>query len=96
MSFCSDVDGAWACLNPFRTFYGPIGGVRSTLDVDRLHLRTIQNAVVVCIHDSAWDLDITTYNPYGNEIRSFDLGDVQPDLRGFSEAIRGENRLHVI
>jgi hypothetical protein len=26
---------------------------------------------------------------YGTTIRSFDLGDVQPDLRGFSDALRG-------
>jgi hypothetical protein len=25
---------------------------------------------------------------YGTTIRSFDLGDVQPDLRGFSDALR--------
>lgn len=26
---------------------------------------------------------------FGTTIRSFDLGDVQPDLRGFSDALRG-------
>ena len=82
-------DGTWACLNPFRTFYGPVGGVRSILDVDRLHLRTIQNAVVVCINDSAWNMEIDE-TLLGTHIRSFDLGDVQPDLRGFSEAIKGK------
>jgi hypothetical protein len=28
---------------------------------------------------------------YGTTIRSFDLGDVQPDLRGFSDALRGRS-----
>lgn len=85
----SYIDGSWACLNPFRTFYGPIGGVRSTLDVDKYHLRTIQNAVVVCINDTAWGMNLTKNSLLNREVRSFDLGDVQPDLRGFAEAVKG-------
>jgi hypothetical protein len=52
-------DGPWACLNPFRSFYGPIGGVRSNLEVDKQHLRPYMNSVVVCIHDDAWKLNMT-------------------------------------
>mmetsp|Transcript_7863 Transcript_7863/g.11718 ORF Transcript_7863/g.11718 Transcript_7863/m.11718 type:complete len:668 (+) Transcript_7863:194-2197(+) len=80
-------DGSWACLNPFRSFFGPIGGVRSDLEVDRNHLRTYHHAVVVCINDSAWG-ETANSSMLGTVVRSFDLGDVQTDLRGFSEAIR--------
>ncbi len=96
-------DGPWACFNPFRSFYGPVGGVRSNLEVDKHHLRSYENGVVVCIHDSVWWMSMKcklvlllflihsamSSALYGTVIRSFDLGDVQPDLRGFSEALRG-------
>eukprot|EP00604_Paraphysomonas_vestita_P001611 CAMPEP_0174822304 /NCGR_PEP_ID=MMETSP1107-20130205/14895_1 /TAXON_ID=36770 /ORGANISM="Paraphysomonas vestita, Strain GFlagA" /LENGTH=466 /DNA_ID=CAMNT_0016040871 /DNA_START=484 /DNA_END=1884 /DNA_ORIENTATION=- len=83
-------DGPWACLNPFRSFYGPIGGVRSNLEVDKHHLRPYENSVVVCIHENTWSRSMKTITSslYGTLIRSFDLGDVQTDLRGFSEALK--------
>jgi hypothetical protein len=56
-------DGPWACLNPFRSFYGPIGGVRSELEVDQHHFRNYMNSVVVCIHDNAWKLNMTGSSP---------------------------------
>lgn len=80
-------DGPWACFNPFRSFVGPIGGVRSRFEVDRHHLRPFHNAVVVCVNEAGW-LKNGSEALYGNEVRSFDLGDVQPTLRGFSNAIR--------
>jgi len=32
-------DHGWACLNPLRTFAGPVGGLRSALQVDKHQLR---------------------------------------------------------
>lgn len=69
-------DGPWACFNPFRSFVGPIGGVRSRLEVDRNHLRAFHNAVVVCVNQSAWGKNASAAMD-GSEVRSFDLGDVQ-------------------
>ena len=51
-------------------------GVRSRLEVDRNHLRAYHNAVVVCVNESAWDKNASA-DMVGNEVRSFDLGDVQ-------------------
>jgi hypothetical protein len=81
------VDGPWACFNPFRSFVGPIGGVRSRLEVDRNHLRPFHNAVVVCVNESAWEKNASIAMD-NTEVRSFDLGDVQPPLRGFADAVK--------
>mmetsp|Transcript_8789 Transcript_8789/g.14972 ORF Transcript_8789/g.14972 Transcript_8789/m.14972 type:complete len:537 (-) Transcript_8789:143-1753(-) len=81
------VDGPWACFNPFRSFVGPIGGVRSRLEVDRNHLRPFHNAVVVCVNESAWEKNASIAMD-NTEFRSFDLGDVQPTLRGFADAVK--------
>jgi len=74
-------DGSWACFNPFRTFTGPFGGVRSTAPVDIGHLRVIYNAIVLCLDEKAWKGDLTYY-------KTFDLSTLDPYLRGFSEALR--------
>ena len=78
------VDSTWACFNPFRTFYGPVGGVRSNLTVDAHHLRPYFSAVFACVNHSAW----TDSNSYAHSIRTFDMGDVDASLRGFSNTIR--------
>jgi hypothetical protein len=78
------VDNLWSCFNPFRSFTGPFGGIRSQEKVDQGHLRPYFHAEVLCIHDDGW-------NGVGNLIdnmRSFDLGNVDVELRGFSEALR--------
>jgi hypothetical protein len=48
------VDGPWACFCPFRSYVGPVGGVRSRLPVDMFHLRPYHHAIFVCINHSAW------------------------------------------
>ena len=48
------IDGTWACFNPFKTFVGPIGGFRSTLEVDAHQLVPYYHGAVLCVNDSAW------------------------------------------
>ena len=78
------VDYLWACFCPFRSYSGPFGGVRSQEVVDQGHLRTYFHAEVLCIHRDGWDGTV----PLVDAMRSFDLGNVDVDLRGFSEALR--------
>ena len=78
------VDTPWACFCPFRTFVGPVGGVRSNLSVDANHLRPYHHAVFVCVNHTAW----TDSSNYVTDIRTFDLGDVESSLRGFSDSVR--------
>ena len=61
-----------------------MGGLRSTMTVDQNSLRPYYYAVVLCIHENGWKkIGNLTQN-----IVFFDLGDIEPGLRGFSEAIR--------
>ena len=79
-------DGTWACFNPFRSFTGPVGGIRSKLPVDKGLMRVYFQSIVTCVNKSAWEDNYFGANSTG--VRLFDLSVVQPALRGFSEAIR--------
>jgi hypothetical protein len=78
------VDYHWSCFCPFRSYSGPFGGVRSLEIVDQGHLRPYFHAEVLCIHSDGWNGVV----PLKDAIRSFDLGNVDVDLRGYSEALR--------
>ena len=77
-------DGTWACFNPFRTFTGPFGGIRSEEAVDQGSLTPYFHAEVLCINEPGWN----GVGRLNDSMRSFDLGNVDITLRGFSEAIR--------
>lgn len=77
-------DGTWACFCPFKEFAGTYGGIRSTAVVDRNTLRVYYSSVMVCINQTAWE----GVGTLASGIRKFDFGDLDPGLRGFSEAIR--------
>ena len=79
-------DGNWACFNPFRTFVGPFGGVRSADPVDNGHLRPYYHGMVLCIYHDAWTA--TTDADIEDNIRTFDLSLIHSGLRGFSEAVK--------
>lgn len=84
------VDGNWACFCPLRTFLGPIGGVRSNLDVDKNRLTAYHHGLLVCVNQSAWTTDLSVVEPaslLGKSVRTIDLSSVGADLRGFSDAI---------
>jgi len=76
-------DGSWACFSPLRTYAGPVGGLRSELIVDRFNLRPYYYSVVLCIDNPAWEGGDLAKN-----IVSFDIGDIQPNLRGYADALR--------
>ena len=77
-------DGPWSCFNPLRTYTGPFGGIRSTQAVDNGHFRPYFHSEVLCIHENGWN----SVGRLNDSIRSFDLGNVDVSLRGFSEALR--------
>lgn len=89
-------DNGWACYNPFRTYYGPVGGIRSNLPVDKGHTRPFYSSVILCVNPLIWTRTTrTTFNgvltkavkPFATDLLTLDLSKVQPVLRGFSDAI---------
>lgn len=78
------VDGSWACFNPFRSFAGDVGGIRSALDVDANRLRTYFAATILCVNTPGWEGTGTL----SSHIRIVDLSLINNNLRGFSDAIR--------
>jgi hypothetical protein len=78
------VDGTWACFNPFRSFTGAVGGIRSELQVDANRLRSYFAATILCVNTPAW----TGQGTLVSHIRTIDLSLINDNLRGFSDAIR--------
>jgi len=78
------VDYLWSCFNPFRSYAGPFGGVRSKEAVDQGHLLTYFHSEMLCIHKNGWE----GIGNLADNIRVMDFSKVDVDLRGFSEAIR--------
>lgn len=72
--------------SPLRTFYGPVGGLRSQLPVDANQLAPYYHGQMLCINESAWN------NPQSenisSSIRVFNPANISPNYRGFSDAIR--------
>eukprot|EP01038_Epipyxis_sp_PR26KG_P007496 gene7496-10213_t len=81
------VDGSWACFSPYRTFYGSVGGIRSSLIVDQYQLRPYFYAAVLCVNHSAWTTSNTSSIKTDHSF-TIDFSSIQSDLRGFSDAIR--------
>lgn len=74
-------------ISPFRTFAGPIGGIRSTLEVDANHLRPYYYSSLLCINSTAWSHPNVTSIVEAN-IVTLDFSSLEDDIRGFSDAIR--------
>ena len=75
-------------FSPYRTFVGPVGGLRSQLPADANHLIPYFNSRMVCINESAWVGNISNMVQMQNSIRVIDFSIVDQELRGFSDAIR--------
>lgn len=73
--------------SPFRTFSGPVGGIRSALVVDSYHLRPYYYSELLCINTSAWDRWNDT-EAVRAAIQTLDFSSMESDLRGFSDALR--------
>ncbi len=74
-------------FSPFRTFSGPVGGIRSSLAVDSFHLKPYFYSEMLCLNSSAWDRANDTEFVRG-AIQTLDFSAMQADLRGFSDALR--------
>jgi hypothetical protein len=91
-------DGTWSCFVPYKTFVGPVGGIRSKLPVDVGHTRPYYNSRLTCLNQSAWEYaDLvqkgngTNHNisfNYAEAVKTFNLASFDQQLRGFSEGIR--------
>jgi len=90
-------DGSWACFTPMRSVYGAVAGSRSTDPADKFQMRPYYNAILPCISTDGWGQYsgfLGDFNPGFNlstlkdEIISIDLGNLLPQLRGFSEAVK--------
>eukprot|EP01032_Pedospumella_encystans_P011343 gene11343-13192_t len=81
-------DGTWSCFNPYLTYAGPIGGIRSSLQVDANHLRPYYYASMLCLNASAWNTPNNETEALQGMIRIIDFSTIEDTLRGFSEAIR--------
>lgn len=77
-------DGNWACFCPYREHAGSHGGIRSSAIVDQNTLRAYFSSVMVCVMDAGWTAPQLT----SSYVRKLDLGDLDPNLRGYSDAIR--------
>lgn len=77
-------DGGWACFNPYRTYFGPVGGLRSKLPVDAGHLRPFFHSLVTCVHEQGWARN----GSLAASVRTLDTSNLEPGLRGFSSAVR--------
>lgn len=82
-------DGTWACFNPYRTYSGPVGGIRSTLQVDAYHLRPYYYSILLCVNETGWDESVANDpEELRSVIRTIDFGIIEESLRGFSDALR--------
>eukprot|EP01036_Dinobryon_divergens_P029462 gene29462-38563_t len=86
-------DGTWACFSPFKTFTGPVGGLRSSLVVDANRLTPYYYSVMLCVNESLWTAPESKITPavlLGAKPQAFvlDFSIVDVGLRGFSDGIR--------
>jgi hypothetical protein len=79
-------DGLWSCFVPMRATYGIQGGIRSKLPVDQNQLRPYHTSVMACIGEDGWN-NPTAEDLFEN-IVTIDFAKLDPDLRGFSGAVR--------
>ena len=79
-------DGSWACFVPYRESAGSHGGIRSAAVVDQNTLASYFSSVMVCVNSTIWT--ITNHALLSAHARQIDFGDLDPNLRGYSDAIR--------
>lgn len=72
---------------PYRSYAGEVGGPRSLLVVDSYNLHPYYNSIMICIHQYAWNSNITSYTK-SLYFREIDFSLIQLDLRGYSDSIR--------
>lgn len=77
-------DGTWACFCPFKHFAASHGGIRSGLIVDRNTLRVYYSSEIVCVNSTGFE----GRGPLGDSMITLDIGDLDPGLRGYSEALK--------
>ena len=80
------LDGDFACFSPYRSYAGPVGigglsGVRSKYRNDRFQTTPLYASVLACVSSAAWTGGSAT-------LALIDFAAIDPDLRGFSEAIK--------
>jgi hypothetical protein len=80
-------DGSWTCYCPFRSYMGPVGGLRSRLEVDANALRVYYHSTVLCINSSAFENNQNA-DVVASSTRSFNLAALEPGLIGFSDVVR--------
>lgn len=67
---------------------GAVGGIRSTLAVDKHNLMPYYSSIMFCANDSAWQLPSNVSAPINGSWRTIDFSPIKQTLRGFSDAIR--------
>jgi hypothetical protein len=77
--------------SPFRTFYGPVGGLRSSLPVDQNALQSYYHGNMVCVNETAW----TDHSKVNTSIRTLNPANISPDYRGFSDVIRAGRYIYL-
>lgn len=73
--------------SPYRTFSGPVGGIRSELEVDANHLRPYYYATMLCMNQTAWE-NAEDVAAVASAIRLIDFSTIEDQFRGFSDALR--------
>lgn len=66
-------DGTWACFNPFKTFTGPAGGLRSSLPVDAHRLTPYYYSVMLCVNETMWTAPASEINSIALRSQAFEL-----------------------
>ena len=77
-------DGSWSCFCPFKQFAGSQGGIRSRQLADGNTLRAYYSSQMICVNSTGWE----GIGDLASSLRVIDMGDLDPNLRGYSEAIR--------
>jgi hypothetical protein len=52
-----------ALFSPFKTFTGPVGGLRSNLAVDANRLTSYYYSVMLCVNESLWTANPADISP---------------------------------
>ena len=82
-------DGSWSCFNPYKTFAGPVGGIRSRIPADANRMYPYYNSRMTCINSSAWDMaNHTDAKTLATHMITVDFSTIDQQLRGYSDALR--------
>jgi hypothetical protein len=69
-------DGSWACFTPYRTYAGPVGGLRSRLPVDAKRTRPFFHAQLTCVNDTVWNPNFLNSTSYMSTLAAAGTGEV--------------------